>query len=125
MCNRDLVSTGKKTRYNKLGITPLALSYMMRNQFYFDKTFSHCLSSYYCIAWSPKTLLSTMREGTIHHNHKTYDVIYHDTTAKAIAYCGLTHPNCHVKLSFRAAHSEFNVPNIVLVKLYKKTLLDT
>lgn len=123
MCNRDLIQGAKKTTHNELGITPLALGYMMRNQFYFDKTFHHCLSSYYCQAWNTSKLMGIMQEGTIHSNGITYQVIYHNTTAKAIAYEGLTNGDCHVKLSFRAAHSEFDIPAIVLIKLYKHTLI--
>lgn len=123
MCNRDLVSTGRTTKHNRLGITNLALSYMMRNQFYFDKTFVHCLAKYYVLQWKPLHFLQAMHEGIITHDGVKYEVIFHMTTAKLIAYEGLTNKDSHVKLSFRLAYNEFSVPNTVLVKLYKQTLL--
>ena len=63
-----------------------------------------------------------MVEGIVRHKGISYQVIYHKTDPTRIKRAGLTYEGrSHVKLSFRVAQPEFDIPNTVLVKLYKNT----
>ena len=120
------------TAHNKYGISRSALTYIIQNQFYFDKDYTDCLDIYYILQWEPSYFLNSLDNGMIgvlnkKDNERTfcmYQVIYHQTDPtkirKAISHNG----NSHVKLSFRVAHTEFNIQPIVLIKLYTRKMGD-
>ena len=117
--NNKGIQFGSITAHNKYGIPRSALTYMMQNQFYFDKAYIDCLSSYYIHQWKCGLFLTTIHEGIIEHWGISYQIIYHKTDPTTIAKIGKQCPAARVKLSFRVAQPEFNVQPTVLVKLYK------
>ncbi len=98
------------------------LRHMVNTQFYFDKDYSWCLSRYYVLQWTPHHFISTLNNGIIEREGTEYDVIYFNTTVRAIAREGLTNKQSHVKLSFRVPLASFHCEPTVLVKLYTNTL---
>lgn len=106
------------TAHNKFGIPRSSLTYMMQNQFYFDKKYSDCLSSYYIIQWECTHMLSEVREGMLLRDGIAYQVIYHKTDPTRLRRASTKHAASHVRISFRVAAPEFNIPPVALVKLY-------
>lgn len=106
------------TAHNKFGIPRSSLIYMMQNQFYYDKKYSDCLSSYHILQWECKYLLSEVREGMLYKEGIAYQVIYHKTDPTRIKRAGNKHATSYVRISFRVAALEFDVPPVALVKLY-------
>lgn len=72
----------------------------------------HCLDTYYLLYWSPDYFLEKERDGFIIHHAQRYIVMM----APNVSRNKIVHAN-QIKLSFRKAKPEFELPAIVYVTL--------
>ena len=104
--------------YKKYGVERSLLTYIVHNNFYVTDLYRDCLDTYYILRWQASHMLSSITNGTLVHKGVTYQVIYHRTDPTRIKRAALlTHCIRYVKLSFRVAQPEFNIPATVLIKL--------
>lgn len=101
--------------YKKYGITRQNLHYLMTHFHTFPHEFKDCLSKYYLLYWSAPYFISQLKDGTINHDNITYNVTYLGCTPENIK---LTDGN-QIKVSFRAAQIEFNIPPVVVISARK------
>ena len=100
--------------YNKYGIQPSKLRFMIQNLFYLPAEYKDCLSLYTTVEQNTVDFLANMNDGIFKMaSSKYYQVIYHNTDPTRLL---RRQEHTTVKLSFRVAQPEFNIPPTVLVK---------
>jgi hypothetical protein len=100
--------------YKKYGLHKSLLRHLLTEFTSFPENYRDVLDSYYLLYWTPQYLDANIKQGTITHSGKTYQVIF-----KCIR--PLTRNPCaQVKLSFRSPKAEFDLPSYVIVSHVKK-----
>lgn len=100
--------------YRKYGVSPSTLRYAMYNIFYFPEKYADCMYLIKQDTCDTSPFLRSIKEGMIQKVDRSYQIIYHQTDPYKLRRRA-KHGNSHVKLSFRVAQPEFNIPPTVLV----------
>jgi len=98
--------------YKLYGIPKSMLLHLLKEFPAFPPNFQDTLESYYLLYWEPHYFLSQIKEGTLTHNGKVFQVIYKRGASPATI-----KSKEQIKLSFRAPKAEFDLPSYVLVTL--------
>lgn len=109
------------TAYRKYGVSPSTLRYAMYNIFYFPEKYADCMYLIKQDICDTSIFLRSIKEGMIapYNEEKSYQIIYHQTDPYKLKRRAA---HTQVKLSFRVAQSEFNIPPTVLVKEIKEII---
>lgn len=97
------------------GLKRTEIHHMFLNNFHIHESQHKTLREYFILHWSGSKLSERLHEGMIHSYGHDFNVIYHNCNPFAAK-----KSEC-IKLSFRAAIPELDIPNYVLIKLDDKS----
>lgn len=97
------------TGYRKYGILSSTLHHAMVNTFHLPEQIKKGLEQYYILHWAGRYLKQKLTDGIIEHQGYQYIVIFKGITLPSIT------GTKQIRLSFRRAKSEYNLPAYVLV----------
>lgn len=97
--------------YRSYGVRKSSLHSACINQFSINTSLQDCFEAYYLKYWRGEYLLDQIEDGAMVDSGRTYLVIYQNCTPFQVRKCA------QVRLSFRSALPEYEIPAYVIVKL--------
>jgi len=98
--------------YNKYGVQPSNLRFMINNLFYMPEDYKDCLHGYYIKSHTTEEFLAEIDDGQVYDEGIPYQIVYHKTDPTKLL---RRKEYTSVKMSFRLPDPIFNILPTVLV----------
>lgn len=97
--------------YQKYGLTPTQVHYMLLNYFHYPEEYKDTLKHYFISQYSGDYLKNQIHHGTLSKNNFTFMVVY----SKCTPYTAMK--AAQIKISFRVPQDEFSLCAYAVVRL--------